>query len=162
MAHEVGNQLAAVGRVHDLGVKLNAVEAALVVGRRSEGGTGRLSDDPEAFGKNVDLVAVAHPDLVALARRPQAVEQAALVRHLEEGAAELAMIARHYLAAELLGHKLLPVANAEHGQLRLEQRVRRAGAVFEGDGGRPPERITPLGRIRSSASSARLNGTISL
>ena len=75
VADEIGEQLAAVGRVDDLGVEHQAVEAPLLVGGDRVGRAFGLGDDAEALGQRLDPVAMAHPHLVALARRPQAVEQ---------------------------------------------------------------------------------------
>ena len=51
VADEIGDQLAAVGRVHDLGVELSAVEAALLVGGDREGRAFAIGDDREALGQ---------------------------------------------------------------------------------------------------------------
>ncbi len=67
---EVGDKLAAVGRVDHLGVELGAVEPALFVGDDREGRAVADGDDLEAGRKSGDLVAVAHPDLVAFADVP--------------------------------------------------------------------------------------------
>ena len=65
MADEIGEQLAAVRRVDDLGVEHQAEEAALLVGRdRIRRAFGR-GDDAEPLGQRLDPVAMAHPDLVA-------------------------------------------------------------------------------------------------
>ena len=86
-----------------------------------------------------DPVAVAHPDLLAVARLPDAVEQRRLGLDLDLGAAELAVVAGLDLAAELLRHGLLAVADAQHrhvggedggiggGRLALDHRGRAAG-----------------------------------
>ena len=60
---------------------------------------------------------MAHPDLLAVARLPHAVEQGRARLDLDLGAAELAMVARLDLAAELLRHGLLAVADAQHRHL---------------------------------------------
>ena len=80
-----------------------------------------------------------------LAVRPKAVEQGALVLDLDEGAAELGMIAVDYLAAELLGHQLLAVADAEHRHPRLEQFSGRARTVGGGDRSGAAGEDDPLG-----------------
>ena len=68
VADEIGEQPAAVRRVHHFGMEHQAEEAPRLVGgdgiRRAFG----LGDDLEAVGKRLDPVAVAHPDLVPLAR----------------------------------------------------------------------------------------------
>ena len=65
-------QRRAVRRVHDLGVELDGVEVARLVGDRREGRVLRDADDLEARGQARDPVAVAHPDRVALAFVPYA------------------------------------------------------------------------------------------
>ena len=134
MAHEIGKQLAAIGRVDHFGVELRAVILALLVGDDREGGAVAGGDDAEAGGEAGDLVAMAHPHLVPLAGLPQPVEQRALFRHGEIGAAEFAAFAgfmpRANLAAELLGHYLLAITNAEDRQAAVEQDLRCARAAF--------------------------------
>ena len=83
---------------------------------------------------------MAHPHLVALADRPQPVEQGAILGHGEEGAAEFAAalaLAAAGLdgAAELVGHDLLAVADAEDGEAAVVQRLRRARAALLGHAG---------------------------
>ena len=91
VAHEIGEQLAAVGRVHDLGVEHQRIEArasslvAIAKGAPSDAG-----DDLEPRRQRLDAVAVAHPHLVLLADVPQPVEQRRWRDDLDERAAELA------------------------------------------------------------------------
>ena len=79
---------------------------------------------------------MAHPDLIALARRPDAFEQRARRRDRKEGAAELAVVAALDLAAELLGHRLLAVADAEHRHARRENGIGCPRRTVLGDGRR--------------------------
>src|SRR5690606_14669091 len=58
-----------------------------------------------------------------------AFEQRALVLDLEEGAAELTVVAALDPAAELGAHGLLAIADAEHGDAGLEDFLRRARAA---------------------------------
>src|SRR5690606_20026665 len=103
---------------------------------RREGRAGRGADDLEAGRQRRHAVAVAHPDLVPRARRPDAVEQRAVLLDFKEGAAELTVVAPFHLAAKLRAHGLLAVADAEHRNARLEDDVRRAGAAdLDGRGG---------------------------
>jgi hypothetical protein len=69
---------------------------------------------------------VTHPHGLAAALRPDAVEHRALVGHLDQRAAELADGAGLDPAAELLHHRLLAVADAQHRHPRRQQR--RVGA----------------------------------
>jgi hypothetical protein len=61
---------------------------------------------------------VAHPDGLALALLPHAGEQRAIADDFKLCAAELAMLVWLHLAAQLLAHRLLAVADAEHRQVR--------------------------------------------
>jgi hypothetical protein len=146
--------------VDDLGVELGAIVAARLVGDDGEGRAVAHRHDLEPGGELRDLVAVAHPHLMALADLPEAVEQRALLGDGEEGAAEfaipLALVTRLDPAAELVGHDLLAVADAEDRQAAVEQRLRRARAAFlrhaggrtgEDDalGSQPRERVLGLG-----------------
>ncbi len=149
MAHEIGEQLAAVGRMDDLGVELRAVIAALVVGDQREGCTRAGGDDAETVGELRDLVAMAHPHLVRFARLPEAVEQHAFLGDFAIGAAEFAALAglvtRANLAAELLRHDLLAVADAEDRHTAVEDHVGSARGSFVGDAGRTTREDYPLG-----------------
>ena len=126
---EICQQFRAVGRVHHLGVELHGVEVAALVGDRREGRARRRADDPEALGDCGDTIAVAHPDLMARALGPDAIEQRALFLDFEKGAAKFAVVAGLDLAAELGAHGLFAVADAEHRNTRLEDRVGRARAA---------------------------------
>ena len=75
-----------------------------------------------------DAVAVAHPDRIALADLPDAVGQRRRYRQLDLGAAELAVMAGLDLAAELMRHRLLAVADAEHRHAGLVDRHRARAA----------------------------------
>ena len=133
---EVAEQRRALRRVHDLGMELHAVEAALVVGDGGEGRAFGNADDAEAFGQRLDAIAVAHPHLLARAFLPKAGEQRAIVGDVEEGAAEFAMIRGRDAAAQLRAHRLLAIADAEHRHAELEHRIGRARAGILGHRGR--------------------------
>ena len=102
-------------------------------------------DDAEAFGQRLDPVAMAHPDLVLLARLPQPVEQRRLADDLDEGAAELALVGRRDPAAQLLGHRLLAVADGEDRHAGVEEMLRRARAVVPHHRRRPAGEDDALG-----------------
>src|SRR3546814_13324487 len=75
---------------------------------------------------------------MALADVPQPVEQHARLGNGQEGAAEFAVAFPVYaagldLSAELLGHHLLAIADAEDGEAAVEYRLRRARAAATGD-----------------------------
>ena len=87
------------------------------------GALARGAEHLEAGRQLGDAVAVAHPDRIFLALHPDALEQRTVGRHLDLGAAELAVVAAFDLAAELLGHRLLAVADAEHRHAGLIDRL---------------------------------------
>jgi hypothetical protein len=87
---------------------------------------------------------MAHPDLVALALLPESVEQHRIPDDLDEGAAELAIVGGRDPAAQLLGHRLLAVADAEDRHAGLEEMLRRARAVRPHHRGRAAGEDDPL------------------
>jgi hypothetical protein len=150
---EVGDQLCPVGGVRYLGVELRPVELPFLVGDHRERRAVAGRDDPETRSEGGDLVAVAHPHLVPLADRPQSVEQRAILGDGDEGAAELALplalVAGLDPSAELVAHHLLAVANAENRQPGLEQLCGARGLPSSGTPAGEPDRMMPLGFIRS-------------
>ena len=71
------------------------------------------------------------------------------LRHLDLGAAELAVMAALDLAAELLRHRLLAVADAEHRHAGVDRsRAARSGASLSSTEAGPPDRITAFGLHR--------------
>ena len=82
-------------------------------------------------------VAVAHPDRIFLALLPDALEQRRVLGDQHLGAAEFAVVAGLDLAAELMRHRLLAVADAEHGDACFEQLFRRERRVLVEHRGRP-------------------------
>ena len=130
--------------VDHLGVELEPVEAALLVGDRGEGRGVAAGDRDEALGDRHDPVAVAHPDGRALAGIEDAREQRRGAVEADLGAAVLALRGGLDPAAELGAHGLLAVADAEHGHAQLEHGrwcpgaqglVGRGGAAREDDRG---------------------------
>ena len=119
----------AVRRVHDLEVELGRVELALVVGDHGDRCVRRRADGDKARGRLGDAVAMAHPYRIALPDLPYAVIERRRLCHFDFGAAEFAMVPAFDLAAELLRHGLLAVADAEHGHAGLVDRHRRQRRV---------------------------------
>ena len=105
---------------------------------------------------------MAHPDRIFLAHFPEALEQRRGFEDLDIGAAELAVMAALDMAADLLAERLLAVADGKDRDARIKYRLGARAASLRGvtESG-PPEKITPLGCIRSKPSSASWNGTIS-
>ena len=75
LAHEIAQQRRAVRRVHDLEMELGGVEFALLVGDHGDRRIRRRADHAEARRQLGHAVAVAHPDRIALALLPHALEQ---------------------------------------------------------------------------------------
>ena len=146
VADEIGDQLAAVGGVDHLGMELDAVEAALLVGGRREGrAVGRRRRRGSPAGMRLDLVAMAHPHLVALARRPQAVEQRGNRPVISMKARPNSLwspAATRPPSCSAIS--LLAVADAEHRHARLEQMLPAArGLSSKVTEAGPPDRMMP-------------------
>ncbi len=126
LAHEIADQLGAVGRVHHLGVEHQPVIFSRLVLDHRERRIRRGAGHHEARRHLCDAVAMAHPHLVFAALVPGGVEQRAVALHLDIGAAEFAMVPALDMAAELMRHRHLAVADAEHGNAGIEDGLRRA------------------------------------
>ena len=90
---------------------------------------------------------MAHPHLRPLAFLEHAIEQRRLVDHLQLGAAELAGMSALDRPAESGNHGLLAIADAEHGNARVEHglgRLRRAGLMHGCGAAREDDRARPL------------------
>ena len=132
LVDEVAEQVESVGGVHDLGVELDAVAPGVVAhgGDRDAVGAG---EGAEAVGHLVDAVAVGHPDGH---RSRQVLEQGRLVAGIDVGGAELALATALDASAELVGHGLHAVADAEHGHAAVERPVGCDGGAVVVDAGR--------------------------
>ena len=137
LAHEVADERGAVGGVHDLEMELGGVELAPLVRDHGDRRIRRGADHAETLGQPGDAVAVAHPDRIALALAPHALEQGRLLGHQHLGAAELAVMPALDHAAELRRHRLLAVADAEDRHARLIDRGRRQRRTLIEHRGRP-------------------------
>ena len=142
---EIGEQFAAVGRVHDLGVEHHRIAARILVGGDGEGRAFGRRDHLEPRRQGLDPVAVAHPHLVLFADLPQPVEQGARRNHLDEGAAELLLVGGDDPPAQLLVERLLAVADGEQRHAAVEQDLRRLGAVLQRHRRRPAGKDHALG-----------------
>src|SRR5690606_35410830 len=116
-------------------VELHAVVAAGLVTDRGDRAAGRAGDDVKAFRKLGDLVAVAHPDVeaehtVVVHVVLDAVEQLRLADQVDPRIAEFTHVRALHLAAQLLGHGLHAIADAEQRHAQIEHRLRRARAAF--------------------------------
>ncbi|GBE11626.1 hypothetical protein BMS3Abin12_02215 [bacterium BMS3Abin12] len=143
LVHEAPEDARALAGMGDLGVELQPVEAAFVVGhtreRRAVGGR----DDLEARRQGRDPVAVAHPYIeqsVALGARMvlDVAQQARVTAHAHLGVAVLALAGGLHLPAELCGHRLHAVADTEHRYAEFKDRFRHARRGGLRDRLRPP------------------------
>src|ERR1700722_12367396 len=113
LAHKVAQDRGAVRRVDDFKMELRGVELARLIGDHRDRRIGRGAAGDEALGRSGDAITVAHPHRITLADFPHAVIERRRFGHFYLGAAELAVMAAFDLAAELLRHRLLAVADAE-------------------------------------------------
>jgi hypothetical protein len=127
-AHKVGQEPGAVGRVHHLRVKLDAVEPPRLVGHRGQGGVGAVGDGQEAGRQLFDAVAVAHPDRQRggqVGKERAAARHAA--RHFDGRRAVFAFAAGGHAPAQRVRQQLQPVADAQHRHAALLRSRLRAG-----------------------------------
>ena len=142
---EVAQQQPALRRVHDLGVEQDAVKAPGVIGGRGEGRAVADRHRAEIRRQRIDLVAVAHPYLLARALRPQPLEQPALAGDVDKGAAEFLVVAEGDAAAKLGAHRLHAVADRQTGTSRSNTRSGARGVVASVTEAGPPDRMMPAG-----------------
>src|SRR3546814_1939968 len=109
-------------------MELHRVDAALLVGNHREGRALGGAVDLEALRQLHHAVAMAHPHLVALARRPHALGQSGVGLQLDEGLAELLMVGALDHAAELGADGLL--SRSEEHTSELQSLMRISYAVF--------------------------------
>ena len=131
LVEEVLQDLLPVGRVDDLGVELDGVEAAARVLERRDRRRRRRGGDAGAGRRRRDGVAVAHPD--DLVRREVVEERRLAERRL--GLAVLGDVVRLDVPAEVARHHLHPVTDPERRDPELEHvgvHLRRALGVDRG------------------------------
>ncbi len=133
LVQEPAEHLLAVRRVHDLGVVLHARELSGPVLERRNGGAGAGGDDLEPVGRGRDRVAVAHPHRLPIRK----IRMKLSPRHIQLGAAVLTGAGAGDRAAEGLGHRLEAVADAEDGNVEIEQRGVELGSTVGVDAGGP-------------------------
>ena len=129
LGEKAREDLLAVGRVHDLGVKLDAVDAALGVLDGGDRRGARGGQRGEAGRRLEDGVAVRHPAGLLGAACRAAARRA---RHVQIRAAELADLGLLDATAELVHEQLHAVADAHHRHAQLQQlavQARRALGV---------------------------------
>ena len=135
---EIPEQGRAVRGVHHLGVELDAVEAAPVVGDGGEGRRVGACHRAKTVRQSRDRIAVAHPHLLTRAHRPDPVEERTGLDDLEKRTPEFALGRGLDGTAKRRTHRLLAVADAEQRDaervdafirarcLRLRERSRAA------------------------------------
>ena len=161
LAHKVAQDGGAVRRVDDFKMELRGVELARLIGDHRDWCIERSAAGDEALGRSGDAITVAHPHRITLADFPNAVIERRRFGHLHFGAAEFAVMAAFDLAAELLRHRLLAIADAEHRHAGLIDRHRRERRVLVEHGRRPAGEDHAFRPQLRSASSAFSKGTIS-
>src|SRR5207237_7665875 len=97
----------------DLGVKQDAIDPSLVIGDRCEGCAIARRDGAETGRQRIDLVAMAHPHLLARAFWPEPLEQTALAQDVDKGAAEFLMVTERHAAAELGAGRLHAITDRQ-------------------------------------------------
>ena len=118
-------------------MKLRRIEFALVVGDDRNRRARRFRHTAKSVRQFRHAVAVAHPDVMLFADLPHAIEKRAIVGHFNQCAAEFTMMPRLDGAAELVRHRLLTIADAEHGNACVQDRQRRGRRVLVEHRGRP-------------------------
>src|SRR5690606_10280106 len=129
LAHEAFEHLRTLARVSDFRVKLNGIVVPRFVGHCRERHRIRERDRDEARRQLIDPIAMTHPHIEggpALLVRVvgKTLEEPAWRRCRHARIAELAVAACGHAPAELLRHRVHPVANTEHGNAELEHRSR--------------------------------------
>ena len=150
--HEIAQQCSAARGVNHFGMEHHAVEFAFLVGDHGEGGVFALGDNVETERQFDHTVAVAHPHFILRAERPDVFEQWALARDFERGAAEFALVVRAFNpATQLRHHRLLAVADAEHGHAHLKNLLGRARVSLSVTEAGPPDRMIGIAAAAPSA-----------
>ncbi len=139
---EAGENPRPLAGVGHLGMELHPVVAALVVGHAGQRRVVGLGDHPEAGRHLDDPVTVAHPHVqqaVALGRGVvlDILQQPRVAAGAHLGVAVLVVAGGLHPPAELVGHGLHAVADAEHRHAQSEHRLRRPRRLLGGDRLRP-------------------------
>ena len=135
-----------VGRVHDFGVELDAVDGTRLVLKRGDRRDRRGGELGEAGGGLLARVSMGHPARL-LARQPN--EQAAGRPDGQLSAPELAHLGALDDTAERMCEQLHSVTDAEHRDSEIEQgKIERRGA-------RCVHRGRPSGKDQTGRSAAR-------
>jgi hypothetical protein len=102
--------------VSDFGVKLNPVQKPVAaLHRRVSDGRG-LGKTDKIFWQGEDTIAVAHPDIFG---GIEALKERICLKDLQGAGAILPLLAAGYLAAQIMGHQLHPIADPQDRDLQL-------------------------------------------
>ncbi len=99
---KIGDQLAAIRRVHHFRVEHGRVIALRLVDADREGGVFGHADDFEAYRRLRDAVAMAHPDRIFAADFPEAVEERGVLEDFHIRTAEIGGMTTFNDTAQLL------------------------------------------------------------
>ncbi len=124
---EIVEDFRTLGRMHHFGVKLDAVEMPFFIGRNGVRDIAGRGHNFEPGRQGLKAVAVAHPHL---RRRSDAFEKTALAGDIQHRPAIFAKSRFGQLAAQLVGHQLLAVADAEDRMRSLIERLRQARRIL--------------------------------
>ena len=133
VVHEPAQDARALAGMGDLGMELDPVEAAGLVGDSGNRSAVRRCDALEPRRQGTHAIAVAHPHVeqavpVGIHVILDAGEQPRMTARADLRVSELAVIGGLDLASELRRHRLHAVADPEHRHPELEHRVRSAVA----------------------------------
>ena len=161
VVEEVLQHLLAVGGVHHLGMELHPEAAAVDVLQGGHGDIGGGGGDGEPLGGHRDGVEVAHPHL--LVRGLGRAEEEARTGHVQIGAPVLAPPGVGHLAAQLEGHQLGAIADAQDGDAEVEDRRVEPGGALDVDRlGPTAQDQARRGALGDLGRGDRVWGTISL
>ena len=156
LAEEIAQHRRPADGVAHLGVELHAVEAPRGVAHGRDRRVVAGGQDLKAGRDLLDAVAVAHP---RLAGGVDARQQRAGLGDLNLGEAILAPLAGMDLAAQQMGHELVPVADPEDRNPGLQNaRVQRGGAGLV-DGGRAAAQNQAAGAVGEELLHGDRGGT---
>ncbi len=116
--NEIGQDVGAAGCVHHFGMELNAKNFPVAMANRGNGCIVGMGDDIESLRQRREMIAVAHPHCQ---RRRQTGKQ--LCGHVDAQLGAAIFTARCFfnLAAQHKGQSLQTVADAENGNIQIEE-----------------------------------------
>ncbi len=126
----MAQQFRAARRVRDFRMELHAVPAARIVGHRGDRQIIRGRRRHETRRNGGDAIAVRHPHVELATVRAESLPQFVLARQRDARRAEFARVPAFGFAAELRGHRLHAVADAEDRHAAVVHRLRRARRIF--------------------------------